>query len=166
MRIEAMALEPLKPMIGPAVSLQDRLCYLHQTARGEIVGGAEVSETPQLSLRSDAATLGATASAYLEMFPRLGEVRIMRHWSGILHISPDFGPMIGRHPRRENVWFSAGWSYGFTGAPGAGALLAKAIAKGDLDDRLKPFAIDRFERGMRVNEGAINLAPPDRIELS
>lgn len=165
MRLEAMALEPMRPLIGPALSLQDRLCYMHQTARGEIVGGAEVPEKPQATLRSDVSTLGATAASYMALFPRLGEMRILRHWGGLIHASPDFGPMLGQHSRRDNVWFSAGWSYGFTGAPGAGAMLATAIAKGVVDDRIKPFAVDRFERGQRVAEGAINLAPPDKIEL-
>jgi sarcosine oxidase subunit beta len=159
MRIEAMALEPMRPFIGPALSLQDRLCYLHQSARGEVVGGAEVAERPQNTLRSDFPTLGATAKAYLELFPKLGEMRIMRHWAGILHVSPDFGPMIGRHPAAENLWFSAGWSYGFTGAPGAGVLLASAILQGVVDDRIMPFSVDRFDRGMAIAEAAINLAP-------
>jgi sarcosine oxidase subunit beta len=163
MRIEAMALEPMRPLIGPAVSLQDRLCYMHQTARGEVVGGAEVPERPHNTLRSDPPTMAATAAAYLAMFPRLAEMRIMRHWAGIIHVSPDFGPMIGRHPALDNVWFSAGWSYGFTGAPGAGALLAAAIARGTIDDRIRPFAVDRFERGRPIAEAAINLAPPDEI---
>lgn len=163
MRIEAMALEPIRPLIGPALSLQDRLCYLHQTARGEVVGGAEVAERPHDTLRSDPPTMAATAAAYLAMFPRLGELRILRHWAGIIHVSPDFGPMIGRHPALDNVWFSAGWSYGFTGAPGAGALLAKAIAHGTIDDRIRPFAVDRFERGRPIAEAAINLAPTDDI---
>lgn len=163
MRIEAMALEPTRPLIGPALSLQDRLCYLHQTARGEVVGGAEMAERPRDTLCSDPPTMAATAAAYLAMFPRLGELRIMRHWAGIIHVSPDFGPMIGRHPALDNVWFSAGWSYGFTGAPGAGALLAKAIAHGMTDDRIRPFAIDRFERGRPIAEAAINLAPTDDI---
>lgn len=163
MRLEAMALEPTQPLIGPALSLQDRLCYLHQTARGEVVGGAEVAERPQDTLRSDPPTMAATATAYIEMFPRLGEMRIMRHWAGIIHVSPDFGPLIGRHPALDNVWFSAGWSYGFTGAPGAGALLAASIASGNVDDCIQPFAVDRFERGQPIAEAAINLAPPEQI---
>jgi sarcosine oxidase subunit beta len=159
MRIEAMALEPIRPLIGPALSLQDRLCYLHQTARGEVVGGAEVAERAHNSLRSDFPTMGATAKAYCDLFPQLAEMRIMRHWAGILHVSPDFGPMIGRHPNNDNVWFSAGWAYGFTGAPGAGVLLASAILQEVADDRMQPFAIDRFDRGMAIAEAAINLAP-------
>jgi hypothetical protein len=36
------AVEPIRPLIRPALALIDSLAYLHQTARGEVVGGVEV----------------------------------------------------------------------------------------------------------------------------
>jgi sarcosine oxidase subunit beta len=158
MRIEAMALEPIRPLIRPALALIDRLCYLHQTARGEIVGGVEIPERPRESLRVDLPVMTATAKVYLELFPRLAELRILRHWAGLLHVTPDFGPLMGEHPELKHLWFSAGWSYGWAGAPGAGALLAKAIAKGEIDERMRPFALDRFDRGKPIAEAAVVLA--------
>jgi sarcosine oxidase subunit beta len=158
MRLEAMALEPMRPFIKPALALVDSLCYLHQTSRGEIVGGAEVPERPQVTLHSDLPVMSATAAVYARMFPRLGNVRILRHWAGMIHISPDFGPVIGEHPDLHGLWISAGWSYGFAGAPGAGLLLARAIAKGEIDDRMRPFAVDRFRRGRPIAEAGIVLA--------
>jgi sarcosine oxidase, subunit beta len=159
MRIEAMALEPVRPLIRRAIALPDRLCYLHQTARGEIVGGAEVAEAPQVTLASDLPTLAATARAYVETFPATGRLRILRHWAGMLHATPDWGPLLGPHPRIDNLWMTAGWSYGFAGAPAAGHLLARAILEGTLPEELAPFLPDRFERGEPVREGAIVLAP-------
>lgn len=159
MRIEAMALEPIRPLIGPALALIDRLCYLHQTARGEVVGGTEVPERPRMSLATDLPVMTATARVYLELFPQLAELRILRHWAGMIHATQDFGPLIGKHPALEGLWVTAGWSYGYAGAPGAGVLLARAIATGDLDDRLRPFALDRFDRGRPVRDAAIVLSP-------
>lgn len=158
MRIEAMALEPVRPLIGPAIALIDSLAYFHQTSRGEVVGGVEVPERPRMSLRTDLPVMASTAKVYLEMFPQLAEVRILRHWAGMLHISSDFAPLLGAHPALRDLWFSAGWSYGFAGAPGAGLLLAKAIATGEIDPRMKPFAVDRFERGRPIVESGIVLA--------
>lgn len=158
-RIEAMALEPVRPVIRSAVALPDRLCYMHQTARGEIVGGAEVAEKPQVTLQTDLCALAATAAAYAEVFPALGALRILRHWAGMLHATPDWGPLLGPHPDIDNLWLSAGWSYGFAGAPAAGDLLAEAIVSGDIDPRMAPFAVDRFRRNQPVAEGAIVLAP-------
>jgi sarcosine oxidase subunit beta len=158
MRIEAMALEPTRPLLDPAVALIDSLCYLHQTARGEIVGGSEIPERPRMSLNTDLPVMATTARIYLTLFPRFGELRILRHWAGMIHASPDFGPLLGRHPAVDGLWFSAGWSYGFAGAPAGGALLAQAIATGTIDERMRPFAVDRFERGAPVHEAGIVLA--------
>ncbi|KTT66099.1 sarcosine oxidase subunit beta family protein [Pseudomonas oryzihabitans] len=158
MRLEAMALEPTRPLIGPAVALLDRLCYLHQTARGEVVGGAEVAERPQDTLNADVPVMAATAKAYLEMFPQLGEARILRQWAGLVHISKDFGPLLGAHPALAGLFISAGWCYGHAGAPAAGDLLAKAIVDGVVDERMQPFAVDRFDRGCPVIEPGIVLS--------
>jgi sarcosine oxidase subunit beta len=158
MRIEAMALEPVRPLIRPALALIDRLVYLHQTSRGEIVGGIDVPERPRMSLKVDLPVMTGTAKVYLELLPQLANLRILRHWAGMLHITPDFGPLMGEHPELKGLWFSGGWSYGWAGGPGAGALMAKAIGKGEIDERMKPFALDRFDRGRPVQEAAVVLS--------
>jgi sarcosine oxidase subunit beta len=167
MRIEAMALEPTRQIIRPGIALLDRLCYLSQTARGEIVGGAEVLERPHETLASDLPSLAATARAYRAMLPCLGSLRILRHWAGMIHVTADFSPLIGTHPECPNMWVSGGWAYGFASAPGVSELLAKAIHTGIIDAALKPFAIERFARGMLVREGGIVLAPaPDPTSVA
>lgn len=157
MRIEAMALEPMRPLIGPALALIDSLAYFHQTGRGEIVGGTEVPERPQQTLRADVPVMSAIARVYARMFPQLAEVRILRQWAGMVHISSDFAPLLGQHPHVRDLWFSAGWSYGFAGGPGAGLVLAKAIAKGQVDAAMMPFGLDRFDRGKAIEEAGIVL---------
>lgn len=161
MRIEAMALEPTRPLIVPALALIDSLAYFHQTARGEVVGGTEVPERPRMSLRTDVPVMAAMAHVYMRMFPQLAELRILRHWAGMIHISSDFAPLLGEHPDLKDLWFSAGWSYGFAGAPGAGLVLAQAIAKGHIDPCMKPFALDRFDCGKPIAETGIVLAKTD-----
>lgn len=158
MRIEAMALEPTRPLIKPAIALIDSLAYFHQTSRGEVVGGTEVPERPRMSLKVDVPVMANMAKVYLEMFPQLGEVRILRHWAGQLHASSDYAPLLGEHPELKDLWFSAGWSYGFAGAPAAGKLLAQAILTGRIDHRMQPFALDRFEKTGPIVEGGIVLA--------
>ncbi|MGO9993567.1 MAG: NAD(P)/FAD-dependent oxidoreductase [Steroidobacteraceae bacterium] len=161
MRIEAMVLEPTRAVLRPAIAFIDRLCYVAQTARGEIVGGAEVPERPIESLACDLPVMTATARVYRDMLPCLAKLRILRHWAGMLHATPDFGPLIGAHPRFANLWVTGGWSYGFAGAPAAGELLAGAILSGVLDPRILPFALDRFARNRPIREGGIVLAAKD-----
>jgi hypothetical protein len=37
--------------------------------------------------------------------------------------------------------------------------MAKAIATGTIDGRMRPFAVDRFDRGKPVPDAAVVLAP-------
>ena len=155
-RIEACATEPMRPVFGPALALLDRAVYVHQSGRGEIVGGTEVEgDALGATLRSDIPVTAAYARHLVETMPRLGSVRILRQWAGLLHASADFGPLLGPHPDCRDLWISAGWSYGIMGAPAAGDLLSKAIMTGEIDSRIAPFAVDRKRRGKLIAEGAI-----------
>ena len=158
-RIEALALEPVRPVLRPAIALPDRLCYLHQSARGEIVGGAEVAERPQDTLAVDLPVMATTARIYAEMFPAFARLRILRHWAGMLLATPDWGPLLGPHPDRENLWVTTGWSYGIAGAAGTTELVAQSIAGDRPHELIRPFAVDRFRHGKPVTDGSIVLAP-------
>ncbi len=154
-RIQAIATEPLRPIIDPAMALIDRATYLHQTARGEIMGGTEISEPHVQNVVSTLPVMAATAHHFVEMFPALASVRILRQWSGVIHVSTDCGPLLGAHPDLNGLWLSAGWLYGIAGAPAGGEFLAKAIATGEIDDRMAPFAVDRQRRGKGIVEKSL-----------
>ena len=155
-RIEACALEPTRPVFDPAVAMLDRTLYMHQTARGEIVGGCEVAgDSSGLTVTSDLPVLAHYARHLVETMPCLADLRILRQWAGHIHASEDFGPLLGLHPDCRDLWISAGWSYGIAGAPAGGDLLAKAIVSGEIDSRIAPFAVDRKRRGKLIAEGAI-----------
>lgn len=159
MRIECTALEPTRSILRPAIAFIDRLCYLSQTARGEVVGAAEVAESPKASLACDLPAMAATATVYRDMLPCLAQLRFLRHWAGLIHATKDFGPLLGAHPAYPNMWITAGWSYGFASAPAVGELLAQTILSGITHELLQPFAVDRFQRNAPVLEGGIVLAP-------
>ena len=155
-RIEACALEPTRPVFDPAVAMLDRTLYMHQTARGEIVGGCEVpGDSSGLTVTSDLPVIAHYARHLVETMPCLADLRILRQWAGHIHASEDFGPLLGAHPDCRDLWISAGWSYGIAGAPAGGDLLAKAIVTGEIDSRMRPFAVDRKRRGKLIAESAI-----------
>jgi sarcosine oxidase subunit beta len=155
-RIEACASEPMRPVLGPALALLDRTVYVHQSGRGEVVGGCEVAgDSLGATLRSDLPVIAAYARHLVECMPRLANLRILRQWAGLLHASADFAPLLGPHPDCRDLWISAGWSYGIVGAPAGGDLLAKAIVTGEIDARMAPFAVDRKRRGRMIAESAI-----------
>ena len=155
-RLEACAIEPTRAALGPALAMLDRTVYVHQTARGEIVGGCEVEgDTAGLTLASDLPVLAHYARHMVEMMPALAGLRILRQWAGHIHATSDFAPLLGPHPDCRDLWITAGWSYGIAGAPGGGDLLAKAIVTGEIDERMAPFAVERKRRGKPIQEGAI-----------
>jgi len=147
-RIEACASEPVRPLIQQAIALVDRMTYLHQTARGEIVGGTELrGETAKRNLKSSEYVIPRYARNVVEIFPQTHDLRILRQWAGYLHPAPDGGPLLGPHPDVESLWFTAGWTYGIAGGPGAADLLSRAIVSGVTDTRMACFSVDRFRRG-------------------
>ncbi|WP_181182212.1 MULTISPECIES: FAD-dependent oxidoreductase [unclassified Mesorhizobium] len=150
-RLQATALEPTQPFVHCAVTLLDLQTVLHQTARGEIVGGCGPS-TDDITLRSDFLPMAQSMASYVTMFPQMAHLRILRQWSGLVHVSEDYAPLIGRCPHIDELWISAGWIYGHTGGPGAGRLIAKAMVGKGVDPLILPFDPDRFRRGKAIVE--------------
>jgi sarcosine oxidase subunit beta len=156
-RIEIMVTEPLKPFLPKAVSAPGLMCYMHQSARGEFIGGAERDDyVPSTSMRNSLGTTYAIAGKYVRLFPRLAGVRMMRQWTGLTSQAPDHAPIIGTVPEIEGFLLSVAWSgYGFMGGPGGGKALSEYILSGDLPPEISPFNAERFKTGKLIHEPAI-----------
>ena len=156
-RVEIMVTEPLKPFLLKAVSSPGLLCYMHQSARGEFIGGAEKDDfVPSTSMRNSLGTTCAIAAKYVRIFPQLAGVRMMRQWTGLVSQTPDHGPIIGPVPEIEGFILSVAWSgYGFMGGPGGGKALSEYIINGEVPPELRPFNALRFKTGELVIEPAI-----------
>jgi sarcosine oxidase subunit beta len=156
-RIEIMVTEPLKPFLPKAVSCPGLLCYMHQSARGEFIGGAEKDDfVPSTSMRNSLGTTYAIAGKYVRLFPRLAGVRMMRQWTGLTSQAPDHAPIIGPVPEVQGFLLSVAWSgYGFMGGPGGGKALSEYILSSDMPPEIRPFNAQRFKTGELVIEPAI-----------
>jgi len=130
---------------------------MHQSARGEFIGGAEKDYfVPSTSMRNSLGTTYAIASKYVRLFPRLAGVRMMRQWTGLTCQVPDHGPIIGPVPEIEGFILSVAWSgYGFMGGPGGGKALSEYIITGEVPPEIRPFNSERFKTGELVIEPAI-----------
>jgi sarcosine oxidase subunit beta len=81
-------------------------------------------------------------------------MRLMRHWAGIVDISPDSSPILGATPV-SNLYINCGWGTGgFKAIPAGGHLLAYSIATGRPHELARPFALTRFRDNRLVDEGA------------
>ena len=143
--LQACVTEPLKAMLGRVVVSANLHVYINQTPRGEFVLGAEIDPYSSYNLRSTLPTLKSIASHAVELFPDLREARILRQWTGICDMTPDFCPIIGNVPSVNGFYLDVGWgTYGFKAAPAAGKNLAQFIVTGKETELIRPFSLARF----------------------
>lgn len=156
-RNEIMVTEPLKPFLPKAVSAPGILCYMHQSSRGEFIGGAEKDDfKPTISMKNSLGTTCAIARKYVRLFPRLAGVRMMRQWTGLISATPDHAPLLGPVPQVKGFILSVAWGgYGFMGGPGGGKALAEYILSGQVPPEIRPFHAERYKTGELLSEPAI-----------
>ena len=153
--LQAFVTEPLKPFTDVSVSSANLHVYVYQTDRGEVVIGGGVDPYATYTMKSSLPMLEELAKHAVELFPCLREVNVLRQWSGLCDMSPDYAPIMGEVPGIKGFILTCGWgTWGFKAAPVAGKRIAETIATGKAPDQIKPFAITRFEEGRLVNERA------------
>jgi sarcosine oxidase subunit beta len=152
--LQAFVTEPLKPFLNAVVVSATLHVYVSQTDRGELVAGAEVNPYASYSHRSTLPFLESTARHLLELMPALAEVQVLRQWSGICDMTPDFSPIMGFTPVGGFLQ-DVGWgTYGFKAGPVAGKMMAELIATNRVPALIEPFALERFQKGELVGEKA------------
>ena len=152
--LQAMVTEPLKPVLNTVLGSLVIHAYISQSDRGEIVIGGGADTFNSYAQRGILPTLQDNAAAVAELIPSFSRLRIMRQWAGICDISPDSSPIVGKSPI-ENLYLSTGWGTGgFKAIPAGGETLAYTIAKDQPHDLLRAFALERFETGRLIDEGA------------
>lgn len=164
-RLEMIVTEPLKPFLRVALSSPGLMCYMHQTARGEFAGGAEVEgRLPFLGLRSTRIAVQTMARKFTHLFPGLCGARLMRQWAGVVSKTPDRGPLLGRVDEVEGFILSVAWGgLGFMGSPAGGKLIAELILTGEVPQEIRPFSPERFKTGKLIIEPtSVGLAPIEK----
>lgn len=162
-RLEMIVTEPVKPFLTCALASPHLLGYSHQTARGEFVGGTELPGADETdSLNTTYRMLRDMSTKWVRMFPALAGVRILRNWAGTVSQAPDLAPVLGEAPEVSGYYLSVAWLYGFMGAPGAGKVLAEAIATGRTPAVMAPFAATRFLEGRTIQESTLVVTTKER----
>jgi gamma-glutamylputrescine oxidase len=114
-----------------------------------LIGGSTLADTYARSEKHRPEQVVRRLTSYLaKRFPRL-TVKFAACWPGLIGITKDFAPVVGRHPRFPSVYF-AGGAAGLPWAAALGRYLAEKILDGrsDLEDIL---GVDRkFPIGPRL----------------
>jgi len=152
--LQAMVTEPLKPVLDTVLGSLVIHAYISQSDRGEIVIGGGADPFNSYAQRGILPTLQDNAAAVAELIPSFSRLRIMRQWAGICDMSPDSSPIVGKSPI-DKLYISTGWGTGgFKAIPAGGDTLAHTIAHNRPHELLHSFALERFETGRLVDEGA------------
>jgi len=155
-RHEILATEPLKPWLGPLVSLLGTGLYFSQTQRGEVVGGMGDPDEPEgLSQGSTLRFLARFARAATALCPPLAGVRVVRQWAGLYDGTPDNNPILGPAGPENFLQLSGFVGHGFMMAPAVAELYADLIAGRGKDEIFERFAVGRFARGAGPKEDFI-----------
>lgn len=152
--LQAMVSEPIKPVLSGIVVSPSVHAYISQSDRGEILIGGRADAYPSYGQRGTLPALEDTLSAALNLFPSFSRLKLMRQWAGIVDISPDSSPVLGKTPL-TGLYISTGWGTGgFKAIPAGGDTMAYTIAHDRPHPLIEPFGLQRFATGHFINEAA------------
>ena len=142
--LQALVTEPLKPWLNHIVVSASLHLYVSQSSRGELVAGASLDPYELISMRSSLDFAEGTAGHLIDLFPMLGDIKVLRQWAGLCDMTPDFSPIMGTTPI-EGFYLDAGWgTWGFKATPISGLTMAHTVATGQDHALIEPFNVSRF----------------------
>ncbi len=150
--LQALVSEPVKPVLDCVVMSGTVHVYVSQSDKGELVMGAGIDGFNSYAQRGSFYVIENQMAALLELFPIFSRLKMLRSWGGIVDVSPDASPIIGKLPV-QGLYLNGGWGTGgFKATPGAGWVFAHTIAHDQPHPYAAPFALDRFTTGALVDE--------------
>jgi sarcosine oxidase, subunit beta len=150
--LQALVSEAVKPVLDCVVMSNTVHVYVSQSDKGELVIGAGIDAFNSYAQRGSFHVIEGQMAALLELFPAFSRLKMLRSWAGLVDVSPDASPIIGKLPV-EGLYLNGGWGTGgFKATPGAGHVLAHTIARDEPHPLARPFALERFSTGALIDE--------------
>ncbi len=150
--LQALVSEPIKPCIDVVVMANTVHGYLSQSDKGELVIGGGADGYNNYSQRGSFHHVEETVRALIETFPIISRLKQLRQWGGIVDMTGDRSPIIGKTPL-DGCFINCGWGTGgFKSIPGSGWSLAATMASGEPDALAAPFGLERFAEGRFIDE--------------
>ena len=157
--LQAFVSEPLKPVLDTVVLSPATGTYVSQSDKGGLVIGGGLDRVPSYGQNGNMPVQETVLGGLAEMMPALAKVKLLRHWGGIVDVTPDSSPIIGPSGV-EGLYLNCGWGTGgFKAIPAGGYFLAHLMANGAHHEISRPFDLTRFETGMLVDESAASGIP-------
>ncbi len=154
MTLQAFVTEPVRPVLTGLVSSMDLYIYVSQTARGELLAGAEVLPYNTYSTRSTFDFLAEASKRSIQILPFMAKAKVMRQWGGLCDMTPDSSPILGASGVEGFDLMAGMGTWGFKGAPIFGSSMAELIATGRTPELIAPFGLSRFREDRMVPDAA------------
>lgn len=157
--LQAFVSEPIKPVLNSVVLSPAFGTYASQSDKGGLVCGGGLDRVPSYAQRGNFPVQETVLSGLAEMFPALNKVKLLRHWGGIVDVTPDSSPIIGPSGI-DGLFINCGWGTGgFKAIPVGGYMQAHLMATGSHHELSKPFDLKRFVSGYLIDEAASSGIP-------
>jgi sarcosine oxidase subunit beta len=150
--LQALVSESLKPILPGVVTWGGGHLYVSQSDKGGLVFGGDLDGYNSYAQRGNLPLVEEVMSELLAMFPAFARVRLLRSWGGVMDMSMDGSPIITTGPL-PGMYLNCGWCYGgFKATPASGWCFAHTIARDEPHEINAPFTLDRFHRGILIDE--------------
>ena len=160
--LQALVSEPVKPVFPCVVMSNTIHAYISQSDKGELVMGAGSDQDAQFlqpawQLPDRRAYAGSGSASCCPIFSRM---RMLRQWGGIVDVTVDRSPIVGKTPVQGGRYVNCGWGTGgFKATPGSGHVFAHTVAKDQPHPINAPFSLERFTTGRLIDEAAAAAVP-------
>ncbi|WP_339499145.1 FAD-binding oxidoreductase [Pseudomonas silesiensis] len=138
----------LPTVIGVYTKIEEEMIYFRQIPRGNIVIGGGYRSKPDMLTRRAQVEPRSILNQFEQMrrlLPGVGNLNIIRVWSGIEGYLPDSLPVMGPSGTVDGLYYAFGFSgHGFQLGPGVGDVMAELISTGSTSTSILPFSINRF----------------------
>ena len=92
--LQAFVTEPLKPLVDHVVAYGADHFYVSQSDKGGLVFGGNLDGYNSYAQRGNLGVVREVAEAAIALMPCISRVRLLRHWGGVMDMTPDASPII------------------------------------------------------------------------
>ncbi|MFT9163685.1 MAG: sarcosine oxidase subunit beta family protein [Komagataeibacter saccharivorans] len=157
--LQAFVSEGLKPFIDCVATFGAGHFYISQSDKGGLVFGGDIDGYNSYAQRGNMPVIEDVCEGGMALMPRIGRVRLLRHWGGLMDMTMDGSPIIDRTPV-DSLYLNAGWCYGgFKATPASGLCFAHLVARDEPHPTATAYRLDRFARGAVIDEKGMGAQP-------
>jgi sarcosine oxidase subunit beta len=157
--LQAFVSESLKPFLQTVLTFGMGHFYIAQSDKGGLIYGGALDGYNSYAQRGNLPLVEEVMSEMLALFPSLARIRVLRSWGGVTDMSMDGSPIITTGPL-PGMYLNCGWCYGgFKATPASGWCFAHTIARNEPHALNAPFTLDRFHRGILIDDKGQGATP-------